>query len=98
LGVLIFRQAAHTPQLCVLLLPVLVCAATERPWSLGSVDWLSWSLPAIILSLSRGTPLAPERFPPRVPPSRRSRQQVDEAMSGPPADDRWRSIARVSRV
>lgn len=32
------------------LVPVLVLSVTERPWPIDSIDWLSWAVPAALLS------------------------------------------------
>ncbi len=39
----------------ILMLPVAIAAITERPWSLGAIDWASWSL--LIFLCSGKTPL-----------------------------------------
>lgn len=39
----------------ILMIPVAVAAITERPWSLGAVDWASWSL--LIFLCSQMSPL-----------------------------------------
>lgn len=33
------------------LLPPVVLSVTERPWAIGVIDWLSWSVPALILAV-----------------------------------------------
>jgi len=40
----VHANRGYLGQLAILLFPVLMIAATERPWSLGPPDWLSWSL------------------------------------------------------
>lgn len=56
----------------IFMLPVAVAAVTERPWSLGAVDWASWSL--LIFLCSQMPPLhgedsriAEESAPARAP-------------------------------
>lgn len=46
--VAIRRNRGRLGELSILLVPMLVCALTERPWSLGPVDWLSWSFLVVV--------------------------------------------------
>lgn len=38
------RSGGQLLRIATIVLPVAVAAVTERPWSLGGVDWASWSL------------------------------------------------------
>lgn len=57
--IIVFRtNRGHSGEVSILLVPILVCALTERPWSLGAIDWLSWSL-VVVLTTSFAPPEGP---------------------------------------
>lgn len=51
MGVLAMRTRDRR-MLAAFALPMLIVGITERPWSLGQVDWLSWALPALLACVS----------------------------------------------
>jgi hypothetical protein len=52
----IFRRRGSGPaDLGLTLLPVLALAFTERPWSFGTLDWLSWTLVAFLLAAGQSS-------------------------------------------
>lgn len=52
-------------QVSILLTPILICALTERPWSFGPIDWLSWSL--VVTLTTRFVPATDSVEPPAEP-------------------------------
>ena len=47
--VLTVKNSGSLGRLAVLTLPVIVCGIAERPWSLGAIDWMSWSILVVLL-------------------------------------------------
>lgn len=72
--VVIRRNRGNLRELSILLVPILVCALTERPWSLGLVDWLSWSF-LIVLTAQFTADADSPPSPPAARPARRPAQR-----------------------
>ncbi|NII42310.1 O-antigen ligase [Curtobacterium flaccumfaciens] len=65
----------HLGQVSILLVPILICALTERPWSLGPIDWLSWSL-VVVLTIQFSTNAeTPEELPAEIAKASRGPQR-----------------------
>lgn len=61
LVVAVVRAGKRTAALALFAAPTLICAITERPWSLGQVDWLAWVLPGLLVAVTRESSLEHQR-------------------------------------